>query len=182
MKVKRMTPAETIVLITKLAAKCHKKVMKSGGCERAFHATATWMPVDHLMRDSEGDTKDQDRAHVEMEVDLQHFPEYKYTEQCTQEIILKKIDEREEIKNIGHEEREKRQAKEAVARKAEEESMSPFVEKAETASRSLEEIVIKDIKDEVENIKAVTGFSRFVIGGSYPVVGITQSGLLKLKF
>ena len=63
-----LTTREKRILITKIIADKHEQVLASGGCERAFIATGTWMPIDHS------------RDH---EVELQGCPEYKYAEACT---------------------------------------------------------------------------------------------------
>ena len=63
-----LSTREKRILITKIVADTHEVVLASGGCERAFIATGTWMPIDHS------------RDH---EVELQGCEEYKYTDVCT---------------------------------------------------------------------------------------------------
>ena len=165
--IQTMTPAEKRIMVTKLVADKHEKMLRSGACLRAFHATATFIPVDHLERDKEGNTKDVDYTQVEREVKLQHLPEYKYTEQCPKETVLLELKERQEKEEADRKEREMQQAKEDEARESEERRMRPFVAKANAAIDLLNEIVVGNTKEDAKKIKEATGLSRFIIGGSH---------------
>ena len=89
-----MTPAEKTIMITKTVADCHEVLLKSGSCNLTFHTTATWLPLSYLERDKGGACKDQYCALEELEVSLQHFPEYKFTEQCPRSKVLEEADTR----------------------------------------------------------------------------------------
>ena len=68
-----MTPAEKRILITRVAADHHEKLLKTNACKRGYLATATWMPVSHLERDEFGSASDQACTKEETEVKLQYL-------------------------------------------------------------------------------------------------------------
>ena len=82
-------------------------------CKRAFHATATWLPVAHLEVNESGDTKDQYYAPEDLGVKLQHVPEYRYIEQCLKNKVLEEVVAQKRKEYEEHKEEEKREAKEA---------------------------------------------------------------------
>ena len=46
-----LAPCEKRIIITKAIPDCHERLINSNAHERAFIATATWMPISHLVRD-----------------------------------------------------------------------------------------------------------------------------------
>ena len=165
-----LTPREKRVLVTKAIGQCHEDLMKTNACERAFIATATWLPVSHLERDS-------GPAFVpeESQVKLQHLPEYKYTEQCPRNTVLAVIAEKkrqEEEKRIANEQRE---AKEKAEQDAAIAAMAPYVEKATTINNELEELIHAAMIDEVTKISEGARLKKFVIGGSRASAAISDA-------
>ena len=65
-----ISPAEKRILINKVVAQCHERVLQYISCKRAFHSTATWLPVAHLEVNKSGATKDQYYAPEELGVKL----------------------------------------------------------------------------------------------------------------
>ena len=172
---KVMTPAEKRIMITKIVANTHEKVLRSGGCEIGFHRTATLVPVAHLECDKEGVTPDESCTQIEKEVKLQHLPEYLYTEQCPKVKVLEELKARQEKEEADRKEKAERQAEENAKREAEEEMMAPFVTKANIVKGELEKIVSNNISEVAEKIRAATGLQRFVIGGSYASLKISDA-------
>ena len=89
------------------------------------------------------------------------------TEKCPKVKVLEELKERQEKEEADRKEKEERQAKENDQREAEEKMMTPFVTKANFVKGELKKIVLSNITEVAENIRAVTGLPRFVIGGSY---------------
>ena len=166
-QLKPMTPAEKSILITKAVANCHEVLLKYGACKCAFHETATLLPVSHIEHDKSSASKDQDCAHEELEVSLQHLPEYKYIEQCPKSKVLEEVNTLKCKEEDERKERQQYEADEACVREIEERMIAPFIRKAADMFSRLEEHVFVNIADEADKIHATTGLVNFVIGGSH---------------
>ena len=83
-----MSPPEKRNFIAKVVAECHERLLQSIACKRAFYATSTWLPFAHLKVNESSATKDQYYAPKDIDVKLQHLPDYKYIEQCPKNKVL----------------------------------------------------------------------------------------------
>eukprot|EP00956_Cyclotella_meneghiniana_P020812 scaffold37180_cov23-Cyclotella_meneghiniana.AAC.2 len=94
----KLTPKEKRILITHAVGTIHEKLCKSDAFKRAFHATGTWLPINHLIRDESTlqnatvNNATVNPTDADKSVDIQHFKEYKYTEKITPEAVYAAID------------------------------------------------------------------------------------------
>ena len=68
-----ISPAEKRILINKVVAQCHERVLQYIACKHALHATATWLLVAYLNVNKSGVTKDQYYTPEELNVKVQHL-------------------------------------------------------------------------------------------------------------
>jgi hypothetical protein len=92
--VEPMTPREKRILITRAIGNLHEKLAKTDLFQRAFVATGTLLPVNHLTRNESGALVNSsiDSPEEESQVKLQHFPDYKYSVAVTAEKVHSAID------------------------------------------------------------------------------------------
>ncbi len=93
MLVCRITPAEKQILITNAVGVIHEKLCKSNAFMSHFHAIGMWLPINHLVHDESGNVNSNIPApEEEMQVSIQHFKEYNYSEMVTPVVIHGAID------------------------------------------------------------------------------------------
>ena len=161
--VQRMTPKEKRILITKAVADEHEKLTTSTAYARAFIATATWMPVYHLMSGQPGPSN----VPEDSQVSLQHLSEYIYSEQCCREKILPAIEKINKEKEDARAEMQHTEAEQRAVRDLELVEMQPYVSKADSLMNQISEALSSSIVSDLQLISDGTGYKQFVIGGSW---------------
>jgi hypothetical protein len=161
--------SEKRILITKVVADTHERLAKANVFKRAFIATGTYMPIEHLLAADGGQN-----SPVDKEVLLQGMEkEYVYAEQCPRsEIFAFKL-------------KADREAVEAAVEKARLEAEE--VEKAERVASRLQvyasagEILLPAIKEELQQVCCSVIDSlvphidgKFVIGGLFPAMKLLE--------
>ena len=89
-----MTAAERRILITKSVANTHDRLWRTGMFTRAFIATGTWLPINHLVLDMTYHGPQAGKSDVE--VSLQGLPEYNYQKLVTRSDVYDVIQKRKE--------------------------------------------------------------------------------------
>lgn len=130
--VRKMTPRDKRIIITKAVADCHRKLTASDSYLRAFIATATWMPVSHLMEqdDDNNDVEQPSNAPQDYQVSLQHLSDYNYAQLFCKEKILPEIQKMNKEKEDAIAAEQQRQADMVVAHAEDIRMMQQYVNKA----------------------------------------------------
>jgi len=170
-----MTPSEKRIIITKAIGECHRQLTASGIYDRAFIATATWMPVWHLMKGTDGVFEGPSNIPEDTQVKLQHLKEYNYAELFTREKILAAMKEIEEAKAKKDAERQQQMAERRDALASEVTRNQPYVEKAATLRPQLQIALKSLVQDHIELIHNKTGMEEFIIGGSWASAMIAEA-------
>ena len=166
-KITPMAPREKRILITKSVAEEHEKLLKSGAYERAFIATATWLPISHLVRDSNGVCHGPATIAEESQVELQHLPEYKYTDQCRRDSALAYIDALKQKEEEERAEKERIAIEERQALAVEEHVTQQYTEKAASLMPAITNQLATLVIDPLKLVHEETGYEKFIVGGSW---------------
>lgn len=91
--VQKLTPAEKRIIITNAIGDIHEKLCRANAFKRHFHATGSWLPITHLIRDENGNTNPNiETPEEEGQINIQHFKEYNYSEAVTAKTVHDAID------------------------------------------------------------------------------------------
>ena len=162
-----LSPRDKRVLITKIIGDTHEELSKTDVFTRAFEATGTWMPVDHLF-EQDGVRPSAVVVRIkEQNVKLQHFREYKYSEEVTSKKIYERIDELESERVVATAEAARLKAKRDAHLESERIETEPFVQKAQRLLSELETRMYGYVSHYLRVIHVATGYDSFVIGGSW---------------
>lgn len=164
------TKKEKRILVTKAIGDIHEKMAKSGQFERAFIATGTLLPVNHLIRHSDAVDSELNIPTEEAKVKLQHFEEYNYSDIVTPKKVHDAVDKIAADKAVEEAEKSRLKAIKDVHDSFEELEMKPFVETAERLIPELENKLtayIEVVEDVLKTIHRETGFERFLVAGSW---------------
>ena len=173
--IKPMTPRERRILITRAVADEHERLSASGCYLRGFIATATWMPVWHLMDNDPMDRAPTANVSEDFEVALQHLPEYKYHEQCSRDKILPLLKKMRDEEEAVQREEARAEEEARAAREAERLAMRPYVDKAEAMMGDVMDALLPLVEKDLLTIHNETGFERFIIGGSWAAMKIVDA-------
>ena len=157
-----LTPRERRILITREIGNCHRRLMKTSVWKRAFIATATWMPVWHLMKDDGPQNVPEDA-----QVKLQHLKEYDYAELFKKEIVLAEMEKINEEKAAAKAEQERVALERKAVMEAQIARAKPYVEKAKGLMAAVHAVVSSVIESHLELVHRETGLEEFLIGGSW---------------
>ena len=173
----QLTPREKRIIITKAIANEHAKLTRPECVvyERGFVATGTWLPVNHLVRDEDGNCAGPVTIPAEAEVKLQHLPEYRYVEQVPRAAVHAAIDAQKEEAARAAAEKARRAAEETEHLEAERLLMEPFVEKAASVMVEIETYLTWKLPSVFEKIRAATSFDQFVVGGSFASAELAEA-------
>ena len=165
---KVMTAAERRILITKSVANTHDRLWKTGAFKRAFIATGTWLPIDHLVLDMS--YAGAQTGKTDAEVFLQGLPEYDYKNLVTRSVVYDVIRKQKEESAAES----KRQEDALAAATAEEERKRLEYSQCEgpgalvwTHVKSVSNI-LKDANHTCLQVLDVSKQGKIVIGGSWP--------------
>ena len=168
--VMKLSPAEKRILITHAIGTIHEKVCNSDAFKRAFHATGTWLPITHLIRDDSSSVNASTNSPTEVEklVKIQHFSEYKYTEKITLHAVHEAIDKAAAEKAVADAEERRLLAQREAIEDAEKLEMQPYINKASKLLLELEGKLkaYAYVECDVGIIHRNTGLEIFLIGGS----------------
>ena len=170
-----LIPREKRILITKAIGDCHRRLAASGVYKRAFIATATWMPIQHLLPNDDSDVERPSNAPQDSEVKLQHLPEYNYAERCSREKTLAAVKKINKEKELERAESVRIEVERKVAMEEEANRVQPFVDKAESLMEELHSSLMENILPHLELIHSETGLEEFVIGGSWASAMIVKA-------
>ena len=170
------TPKEKRIIVTRAVGRMHERLCNSNVFERAFTSTGTFMPIDHLVRDSDGRCVTSRPAPIEeTQVKLQHMNEYKYSEQVASKAVHDAIDQIAKEKAAAEAKEQMALAKHDAHIEAEKVRQQPYTDLAYVIRSELTARIFGNISEDLNAIHCETGLERFIIGGSWASAEIVKA-------
>lgn len=163
--VQKLTRAEKRILITNAIGDIHEKLCRANAFKRHFHATGSWLPITHLIRDENGNTNPNiETPEEEGQINIQHFKEYNYSEAVTAKTVHDAIDTAAADKAVAAAEERRCIAKRAKYDSEELVDMKPFIDKADKMMDDLTQKMLSYTETYLAIIHRETGLKNSDLG------------------